>query len=257
VSTAGAPPFGELHASPDWRVVDFISDLHLQASEPATFEAWRAYMRSTPADAVFILGDLFEVWIGDDASTEPGFEADCAAVLKATAGRVPVFFMRGNRDFLAGASLMQSSRMTPLDDPTVLTLHGGRWLLTHGDALCLADTAYLTWRDKVRTPEWQRDFLAPPLAQRKKIAAGLRAESKERKVAGLAYADVDADAAVAWLIAADARWMIHGHTHRPAEHDLGGGLRRAVLSDWDARATPPRLEVLRVGEAGPVRIALA
>ena len=257
MNTEGVPQFRELVSPPNWRTVDVISDLHLQATDPATFDAWRAFMESTPADALLILGDLFEVWIGDDASAEPGFEADCAAVLQATAARIPVFFMHGNRDFLAGGGLMRASRMTLLEDPTVLSLHGQRWLLTHGDALCLGDRDYLAFRAKVRTPEWQRGFLAPPLAQRRKIAADLRAESEERKEAGLSSADVDTDAAVAWLEAADARCMIHGHTHRPADHELGSGLRRIVLSDWDASASPPRLQVLRLGDAGPVRIALA
>jgi UDP-2,3-diacylglucosamine hydrolase len=96
------PHFAELQAPASWRTIDFISDLHLQAAEPETFEAWRHYMAHTPADAVFILGDLFEAWVGDDAAGEPGFAADCAAVLHAAAGRMAVFFMHGNRDFLVG-----------------------------------------------------------------------------------------------------------------------------------------------------------
>jgi UDP-2,3-diacylglucosamine hydrolase len=257
VTTPAVPPFQELQAPPNWRTADFISDLHLQAGEPATFDAWRAYMRTTPADAVFILGDLFEVWVGDDAHVEPGFEADCAAVLKATAARLPVFFMHGNRDFLVGAGLMRSSRTTLLEDPTVFGFLGQRWLLTHGDALCLQDEAYLAFRAQVRAPAWQRDFLGRPLAERKAIARGLREQSEARKQSGAAYADVDAQAAAAWLKAADARVMIHGHTHRPADHELGAGLCRVVLSDWDAAAPVPRLQVLRIGDAGPLRIALA
>ena len=250
------PPFQELVAPPDWRTADFISDLHLQACEPATFDAWRAYMKTSPADAVFILGDLFEVWVGDDAAAAPGFEADCAAVLRATAARIPVFLMHGNRDFLMGPLLMQASETTLLYDPTALEFLGRRWLLTHGDALCLDDEDYLAFRAQVRSPAWQREFLARPLTERRSIAQGLREQSEGRKQSGVSYADVDAQAVAAWLKAADARVMIHGHTHKPAEHDFGAGLRRIVLSDWDATATVPRLQVLRVSDAGAVRIHL-
>ena len=249
------PPFQELVAPAQWRTVDFISDLHLQACDPATFDAWRAYMRGTPASAVFILGDLFDVWVGDDAALSPGFEADCAAVLKDTASRLPVFFMHGNRDFLVGPAAMRATGATLLDDPTVFSFLGRRWLLTHGDALCLDDTEYLAFRAQVRSPHWQRDFLSKPLAERRAIGRGLREQSEARKRSGVAYGDVDATTAAAWLQAADAPVMVHGHTHRPADHALGNGLRRIVLSDWDAAAVPPRLQVLRVGQAGPLRVA--
>ena len=257
MNTPAVPPLLELQAPPTWRTADFISDLHLQASEPATFDVWRAYMRTTPADALFILGDLFEVWVGDDAAAQPGFEADCAAVLQATAAQLPVFFMHGNRDFLVGPGLMRSSHATLLEDPTVLGFLGQRWLLTHGDALCLEDRDYLAFREQVRTQAWQRDFLARPLAERRTVARGLRDQSEARKRSGVPSADVDPDAAAAWLEAADAGVMIHGHTHRPADHALGRGRRRVVLSDWDAAAAAPRLQVLRVSDAGPARIDLA
>jgi UDP-2,3-diacylglucosamine hydrolase len=254
---AAVPRFEELQAPPGWRTADFISDLHLQSGEAATFEAWRRYMGDTPADAVFILGDLFEAWVGDDMAHEPGFAADCAAVLQATARRRPVFFMHGNRDFLVGSGLIASCGITLLRDPTVLGFAGQRWLLTHGDSLCLADTEYLKFRDEVRAPGWQSEFLAKPLAERKAIGAAMRKQSEDRKQSALPYADVDADAAAAWLEAADARMLIHGHTHKPADHALGGQRRRIVLSDWDAAATPPRLQALRLTAAGAQRVALA
>jgi UDP-2,3-diacylglucosamine hydrolase len=248
----------ELQAPGSWRTVDFISDLHLQSGEPATFEAWRRYMAATPADALFVLGDLFEAWVGDDAAAEPGFAADCAAVLQATARRLPVFFMHGNRDFLVGDGLMRSAGATLLRDPTVLGFAGARWLLTHGDALCLADTGYQRFRAQVREPQWQRDFLARPLAERHEIARGLRQQSEAaQREAGATGADVDAAAAIEWLRAADAAVMIHGHTHRPADHELGAGRRRIVLSDWDGAARPMRGEVLRLSAAGARRLALA
>lgn len=248
------PRIAELTAPAAWRVVDFISDLHLQASEPATVVAWEHYMAHTRADAVFILGDLFEVWVGDDVlganDTEAQFETHCAHILRATAQRCAVFFMHGNRDFLLGAAFAQAAGLQLLADPTALSFGQQRWLLTHGDALCLDDTDYLQFRTQVRSPEWQATFLAQPLAERRAIARGLRAQSEARKKSGAVYADVDATAARSWLQAANARELIHGHTHKPADHALGTDLQRRVLSDWDAAATPPRAEVLRLRLGG-------
>lgn len=240
-------------ASPAWQHVDFISDLHLQASEPLTFQAWQAYMGRTRADAVFILGDLFEVWVGDDAASAGmagGFERQCATALRTTAERIPVFFMRGNRDFLVGADFMAQCRCTLLDDPTVLDFAGQRWVLSHGDALCLADVDYLNFRANVRSTAWQQDFLARPLTERRAIARDLRARSEAKKQSATTYADVDDAAAHAWLREADACHMIHGHTHKPATHVLGPDLQRIVLSDWDMAAQPPRAEVLRLSRHG-------
>jgi UDP-2,3-diacylglucosamine hydrolase len=257
VSAPALPACATLAAPPGWQTVDFLSDLHLQASDPATFDAWQRYMQRTPADAVFILGDLFEVWIGDDAAAVPGFASDCAAVLSAASLQKAVFFMHGNRDFLVGEAFMRRVGAQLLDDPTVLAYAGQRWLLSHGDALCLADTDYLQFRAQVRSPGWQQQFLARPLPERNAIARHLRSESEARKPPAAGYADVDTAAADAWLDAAEASTLIHGHTHRPAEHWLRDGRRRIVLSDWDAGATPPRLEALRLSTAtGAQRVAL-
>jgi UDP-2,3-diacylglucosamine hydrolase len=250
------PPFEEFQAPAAWRMVDFISDLHLQPSQRGTFDVWRRYMAATPADAVFILGDLFEVWIGDDAVATRGFAADCAAVMRETAARAAVFFMPGNRDFLIGADFLQACQATPLSDPSVLCFDGGRWLLTHGDALCLADTEYMGFRAQVRNSRWQQEFLAKPVAQRQAIARALRQQSEARKRSGAEYPDVDAAAALGWLEAADAQALIHGHTHRPADHLLGPRGWRAVLSDWDAQAVPPRQQVLRLTAGGLQRLNL-
>ncbi|MEO7399579.1 MAG: UDP-2,3-diacylglucosamine diphosphatase [Polaromonas sp.] len=254
----------ELHAPPSWRTVDFISDLHLSADEPATFSAWQHYLQGTPADAVFILGDLFEVWVGDDVVTATApdeaagsFELRCALTLKAAASRLPLFFMHGNRDFLVGQGLMSFSHASLLDDPTVLSFAGQRWLLSHGDALCLDDVDYMQFRELVRGSAWQDAFLAKPLAERQAIARELRRQSEARKKSVIHYADVDAAAARQWLAAASARTLIHGHTHRPAVHDLGGGYSRVVLSDWDVSARPPRADVLRLSANGLQRLDLA
>ena len=245
----------ELTAQPSWQAVDFISDLHLEASEPDTFTAWQHYMQTTPADAVFILGDLFEVWVGDDVLQERGFEQQCAQVIEQTAARIPTFFMHGNRDFLVGNGLMAACNTTLLADPAVLIFNQQRWLLSHGDALCLDDTAYMAFRQQVRGADWQQAFLAKPLSERQAIARGLRQQSEARKSGGK-YVDVCAQATKQWLREADASTLIHGHTHQPATHDLGNSLQRVVLSDWDAAATPPRAEVLRLSSNGLQRIPL-
>jgi UDP-2,3-diacylglucosamine hydrolase len=251
-------PIPELQAGPHWRSADLISDLHLQDSEPATFEAWRRYMASPDADAVFILGDLFEAWPGDDVLQVPGLAAGCAQVLREATRRRPVFFLHGNRDFLVGQAFAQATGVQLLADPTVLVFGGARWLLSHGDALCLGDTDYLRFRAQVRDARWQQELLARPLAERQALARSLRARSEDRKRAGAEYADVDRAEARAWLEAAQATTLVHGHTHKPAEHDLGGGLRRVVLTDWDLAARPPRAEALRLTpDGGAQRIRLA
>lgn len=253
--TPTVPRFEELAAPPHWRTVDFISDLHLQSSEPATVTAWQHYLHSTPADALFILGDLFEVWVGDDAMAEPGsFEAQGCAALQAAAQRLPVYFMHGNRDFLAGPAFLTHCGITGLADPTVLVFGGQRTVLSHGDLLCLDDGDYQRFRVQARSAAWQQEFLSKPLAERRTLARGIRQESEARKQSGAPYADVDSPAAIAWLQAARARTLIHGHTHRPANHALAPGLQRVVLSDWDAAAQPPRAEVLRMTAEGLERI---
>jgi len=245
-----------LQAPPHWRCIDFISDLHLQASEPQTFVAWRDYLNHTTADAVFILGDLFEVWVGDDVLSDSGnFENQCAEVLRTAAQRLDIFIMQGNRDFLMGAPCMQACAATLLPDPTVLSFADQRWLLTHGDALCLDDTAYMQFRQLVHSAQWQAGFLAKPLLERKEMARQLRMQSEaikqDKKGQGdpSVYVDVDTGAALQSLQTAHATTMIHGHTHRPGKHTLGTGCERLVLSDWDLGALPPRADVLRIERA--------
>jgi UDP-2,3-diacylglucosamine hydrolase len=252
-----APPIAELAAGPTWRAVEVISDLHLQASEPATFQAWRSYMATSAADAIFILGDLFEVWPGDDVLDTPGFAAECGRVLREATSRRPVFFLHGNRDFLVGDGFARATGVQFLADPTVLAFGGRRWLLTHGDALCLGDTEYLRFRAMVRDPAFQRRFLEQPLPVRQQVAQSLRSESESRKHSGALYADVDRDEALAWLAAASAGTLVHGHTHRPGEHALDTGHDRVVLTDWDLAARPPRGEVLRLAATGVQRLPLS
>jgi UDP-2,3-diacylglucosamine hydrolase len=249
--------FAEIVAPVNWRTVDLISDLHLQAADQATFDTWRGYLETSPADAIFILGDLFEVWIGDDAATLPGFETQCADVLRAATARRPVFFMHGNRDFLLGPVFAAQCGMTLIDDPTVLVLHDKRWLLSHGDLLCLEDTEYLRFRAQVRTPAWKDAVLARPIEERRALARSVRAQSEDRKHSpDMVWADVDADAARDWLRRARATTLVHGHTHKPAVHPLGDGLQRIVLSDWDVTAHPPRAQLLCISSAGAQRVDL-
>ena len=259
---AAIPIFAELHAPQSWRKVDFISDLHLSESEPATFDAWQRYMDSTTADAVFILGDLFEVWVGDDniradlspSSVNLNFEECCVLVLQAAGKRLNLYFMHGNRDFLVGEQMITDCSAVLLSDPTVLTFQQQRYLLTHGDMLCLADTQYLAFRDIVRQPAWQQMQLTKPLAERQAIGRQMRLESQKNQELLLAYADVDNAAAVVWLKASNAKTMIHGHTHKPATHGLGDGFKRVVMTDWDLKAIPNRAEVLQLSSTGLQRI---
>jgi UDP-2,3-diacylglucosamine hydrolase len=250
----------EVRAPSGWQQVDLISDLHLSSDTPATFAAWRDYMARTTADAVLMLGDLFEVWVGDDARFE-GFEAEAMAVLReaSRAGRF-LAFMVGNRDFLVGSEMLRDGGVTPLADPSVLVAFGQRLLLTHGDALCLDDTEYQQFRAMVRNPAWQQQFLSQPLAARRDYARQVREQSEARKKAStspMEWADVDFAAAREWLGDAAARTLVHGHTHRPATEAIDTQHTRHVLSDWDLDHPPHRAEVMRLDASGLRRLTLA
>lgn len=241
-----------------WRAVDILSDVHLRADAPRTFEAWRRHMLDTPADAVFILGDLFEVWIGDDACVGE-FESACLRVLQESARTRSLAFLAGNRDFLVGAALLQAVPMQAMSDPTVVAGFGTRVLLAHGDAWCLEDRDYQRFRLEVRGEAWQSRFLARSLAERHRAGATMRAASQARKLSlpdPALWADLDRDAVVEALHATGTRTLVHGHTHRPARHDLGEGCTRWVLSDWDYDSPTPRGDVLRWSAEGLQRVAV-
>jgi UDP-2,3-diacylglucosamine hydrolase len=251
-----------------WNSIDFISDLHLQPEEASTYNAWRAFLRGSGSDtaqgrgmsdALVILGDLFEVWVGDDALDTPnGFWADCAEALAERARLAPVFFMPGNRDFLLGEHALHRMGMKVLSDPTLLVFGQHRWLLSHGDELCVEDVEYQAFRQQVRLPAWQDNFLKQPLSQRQAVARDLRERSQERKRSQAhdpaLWADVDQGTAAQWLAQTQSKHLIHGHTHRPADHgwhdDQGRFLKRSVLSDWDVAAQTPRCEVFRLQRNG-------
>lgn len=249
------PRFWEFRAPADWTAVDFISDLHLAENAPRTFEAWASYMRATPASAVFILGDLFEVWVGDDARHD-AFEARCADVLADAASRRTVGFMAGNRDFLVGGDLLRQAGVLALSDPTVLIAFDERLLLSHGDALCTGDIEYQAFRNEVRSIAWQNEFLARPLPERRAIARGYRARSEQRRgqPAPAEFFDVDDAAATRWMHEAATPTLVHGHTHRPGTNELAPGFVRHVLSDWDLDGAA-RAEVLRLRRSGLARLS--
>ncbi len=249
----------EVHAPLAWRCIDFISDLHLGADTPETFDAWAAYLQGTPAEAVFILGDLFEVWVGDDARVD-GFEARCTEVLATATRQRHIAFMVGNRDFLVGTRMLSACGVTALADPCVVIAFGQRVLLTHGDALCLADTEYQAFRVLVRSAAWQTDFLSKSLEARRRFARDVRNQSEMRRKgppSPAGWVDIDTPAALEWLHQANSTTLIHGHTHRPSTEPLGDGCVRHVLSDWDLDHPPVRAEVLRLSASGQARLSLA
>jgi len=246
------PAYGSLMAPAHWQVVDLISDLHLQSAEPLTFEAWCQFMATTPAQSVLMLGDVWEVWVGDDAVAHDPFLQQCAQVLRQTAQRTHVGFMPGNRDFLVGPSFLSECGVQALADPTVLTLGEQRIVISHGDALCLGDTDYQVFRQQVRSNAWQSTFLAKPLAERLALARAMRTQSESQKQGNTVYADADATLSQQWLQAAHATRLAHGHTHRPADHVLNAanGTLRQVLSDWSLDHAPQRAQVLRLHRDG-------
>ena len=220
----------------------FISDLHLQALYPRTCSAFFAFLRerAMAAERLYLLGDIFEYWAGDDDLASL-FHQDLVNAIRAVSDSgVQVFWMAGNRDFLVGAAFAEAAGLTLLAEPHVIELAGQRVALVPGDAECTDDLKYMAFRAQVRDPAWQAQFLALPLAQRKSIIDGMREGSKAAHTTK-SYELMDvAPAAVAALHArTGADILIHGHTHRPALHQHDGK-RRYVLPDWEPLAEPPR-----------------
>ncbi len=220
----------------------FISDLHLDESRPQLVDAFEELLatQAKNVDALYILGDLFESHIGDDDDAALNARVARATRTLRDAG-VPVFFMHGNRDFLLGPDYAARAGMTLLEDPAVIELAGERVLLMHGDTLCTDDVEYLKFRTLVRDPNWQRAFLAKPLAERRAFAAQARGESRRHTAnAKPEIMDVNQTAVEAAMRAHGVRRLIHGHTHRPATHrfDVDGmKAERIVLGDWYEQAS--------------------
>ena len=238
-----------------WRAVDVLSDLHLAEALPVTLAAFERCLLGGPADAVFLLGDVFEVWVGDDAASRP-FEARCVALLREATRRRPVWLLPGNRDFLLGDEFHAATGVQRLADPATVHGFGQTVVFSHGDALVLDDHKYQAFRAKVRTAAWQQAFLAQPLDTRLAIAAQMRAASEASHGAPETYADADPALAGRWLAQTGARVLVHGHTHRPASEQRAEGWTRHVLSDWDLdHAQPGRAEVMRWTARGFERLS--
>lgn len=226
----------------------FISDLHLDPARPHITALFGTFIDQDArrADALYILGDLFEAWVGDDDPSETGaYVADKLRGLRAAG--VPVYFLRGNRDFLLGSAYAERAGMTILPDPVVVMLHGRPVLLMHGDLLCTDDVDYQQFRARTRAPEWQRDFLAQPLPARLAFAQQARAASKAHQsgLQSLGTMEVITDVATATVETTLTRYgidmLIHGHTHRPAMH-AHTGTSRIVLGDWYAQGSVLRVD---------------
>jgi UDP-2,3-diacylglucosamine hydrolase len=232
----------------------FISDLHLQESHPRTAEAFFRFLaeRAAHARQLYLLGDIFEYWAGDDDLDTP-FNRRVADALRALGeAGVEVFWIAGNRDFLVGAGFAQAAGLTLLAEPHVATIGGRCIVLVHGDAECTNDLKYMQFRAQVREKAWQQQFLAMPLAQRKAIIAGLREGSREAHTTkSYEMMDVAPEAVHALFASTGVDVIIHGHTHRPALHEQGGK-RRYVLPDWELDAEPQRGGWIAVDQSGQI-----
>lgn len=217
----------------------FISDLHLSLSHPHTTQAFFTFLKrhATQAKELYILGDLFEYWAGDDDMQDPYNKNVVDALRALSDSGVQVFWIAGNRDFLAGDRFASATGLTLLPDPFIADIGGHRITLAHGDAQCTDDTTYMEFRQQVRQAQWQERFLALPLSQRKTIIAGLRNDSCQAKSAKSdAIMDVNALAINDLFDTTGTSLMIHGHTHRPGRHESfikGKPHVRYVLADWD------------------------
>lgn len=229
----------------------FISDLHLCGTRPAITGLFLDFLRrrARTTQALYILGDLFEYWIGDEAVKQEEFRPIVRGLRELTAGGTPVFVMHGNRDFLMAHDFERATGARLLQDPTRLDLHGAPTLLMHGDSLCTDDTEYMTFRAQVRNPAWQKEFLGKPVAEREQIVRDFREISKNStasKKPGIM--DVNQKAVESVMREHGVQRLIHGHTHRPKEHVFtldGRPARRMVLGDWYEQGS-----VLRVDAQG-------
>lgn len=215
----------------------FISDLHLSAERPDIIRLFVDFLSSEArtADALYILGDLFEVWLGDDYC-EPGLQPAIEALKVYSSTGKPLYVIHGNRDFLMGSDFEKQTGCRILADPTLITLHGDKALISHGDELCIDDIEYMKFRKMVRDPEWQHSFLAKPIEERITFARQARSESlNQTQQKAMDIMDVNQTAVENLMISHQVDLLIHGHTHRPNTHhfDLNGKPHtRIVLGDW-------------------------
>jgi UDP-2,3-diacylglucosamine hydrolase len=215
----------------------FASDLHLDSEAPWAIDAFLAFLDgpARASEALYLLGDLFEVWVGDDDDNSDNARA-CAGLARLSTSGVAVYVLHGNRDFLLGAEFAARTGAKLLPDPVLMELHGVSTLLSHGDVFCTEDPAYQQLRSVVRRPAWQRRFLSLPLAARRELATAARAGSKAHTQRTIpTIMDVNPDAVMRAFRATGARRLIHGHTHRPAVHPVvfdGIHAERVVLAPW-------------------------
>ena len=228
----------------------FISDLHLTEERPEANERFIGFLedKARGADALYILGDFFEYWIGDDDIAEP-FNAVVAGLLRDLSRKQQLYLMHGNRDFLIGERFCAATGAQLLQDPTVAEIEGVKTLLMHGDTLCTDDVDYQAWRRTARNPAFQADFLSKSLPERRRLILQMREKSKEVVQGKPAeIMDVNGDAVREVLRRHDVRRLIHGHTHRPGRHAIevdGRRCERWVLPDWYGRGG-----YIEVGRAG-------
>lgn len=239
----------------------FISDLHLCASRPQVTAAFERLLAgpALQAGTLYILGDLFEYWAGDDDLDDP-FNARVIAALAACGRLIPVHFMHGNRDFLAGPQFARAAALQLLPDPVIADIAGQRVLLSHGDTLCTDDAAYRQFRAEVRNPQWASRFLALSLAERKRQIESLRRRSEiEKRAKAMAIMDVNQQAVEQFMRDHGCTRLIHGHTHRPGRHNFlvdGQPCERIVLGDWHEQGSYLRCDAqgfVLHGEADPAR----
>lgn len=234
-----------------------ISDLHLSAQRPAVTQAFLHWFKAevAHAEALYILGDFFEVWVGDDVLKDAQHGAEFLPVVQAlrtlSDSGVKLYFMHGNRDFLIGDDFAKESGLQLLADPTLIKMRNKRILLSHGDALCTDDTAYQQFRSQVRSPQWQHAFLVQPLAERIVFAGQARSQSAQNKVMqSIDIMDVNQSAVEQLLNEFEyPEVLLHGHTHRPGMHTIvfdGHKCERWVLGDWHDTAVVCRLDDDRI-----------
>jgi UDP-2,3-diacylglucosamine hydrolase len=237
----------------------FIADLHLAPNRPVPLKLFLDFLahRAQKAEALYILGDLFEVWLGDDDDT-PTYPEVLTALHTLTSHNVPVFVMQGNRDFLLGDNFKAATGCQLIPDPLVIDLYGTPTLLMHGDTLCTLDVDYQAFRQQVRDPKWQAQFLAQPLAQRRILAQQARAQSQAKSQTTVeTIMDVTPEAVIQTLETHQVYHLIHGHTHRPAIHEItvnGQTAIRRVVGDWNDNSakiiscTPENCQLIDLGK---------
>lgn len=220
----------------------FVSDTHLNPSLPKTTEAFLHFLRhhAKHVGSLYLLGDLFEYWAGDDNMDDPYNRSIVDALLAVHEHGVKLYWIAGNRDFLVSDDFADATGAQLLPDPSIIELGSRKTVITHGDALCTDDLAYMAFRQQVRQAEWKKNFLSMPLEQRKQIIEGLRNESKkEQQHKSMEIMDVNSNAVEQLFTESGTELMIHGHTHRPAIHAMNGKIRH-VLPDWDCDTGSPR-----------------